>query len=174
MAKLTVTGNIASIPELTITPNGKAVTKFSLAEKVRLRGPDGQWRDGDPNWFRHLSTDQRPHRQARGSCRRAAARCGPGHGGDEVAGRLGRSGPTRWHGAVRNELRTAGDTAKEAHETRTASDLADPRNLRRTSARSSRRSPKPNSPGSSASPRRDCAKSTAPKLRPNVRPSREA
>jgi single-strand DNA-binding protein len=51
MAKLTVVGNVASNPDMTITPNGKAVTKFSLAEKVRLRGPDGQWRDGDPNWF---------------------------------------------------------------------------------------------------------------------------
>lgn len=42
-----LTGNAVSDPELRFTLSGKAVAKFRVASNNRVKGADGEWRDGE-------------------------------------------------------------------------------------------------------------------------------
>ncbi len=44
-------GNVGSDPEMRYTPNGKAVTSFSMATNYRYVGSDGERRE-ETEWFR--------------------------------------------------------------------------------------------------------------------------
>ena len=53
MASITFSGNVGSDPEVSFTPNGVAVAKFSVAETERIRNNEtGEWSDGDTSWWR--------------------------------------------------------------------------------------------------------------------------
>ncbi len=57
--KLEVVGNLAADPEIRYTPQGKAVTEFSVADTPRrLNQASGQWEEGETNWFRVTIWDQ--------------------------------------------------------------------------------------------------------------------
>jgi single-strand DNA-binding protein len=64
MALITVTGNLGSDPELKITPTGKSVTEFSLAENHRRKNPDGQWEDIGTTWYDVTAWDRLAERAA--------------------------------------------------------------------------------------------------------------
>lgn len=49
---VTVVGNLARDPELKCTPSGAFVATFTIACNERIRGDDGQWRDGPTSWVR--------------------------------------------------------------------------------------------------------------------------
>lgn len=55
---LTLVGNVGGDPELRFTGNGKAVATFSVASTPRMKGPDGQWVDGEPWWVRCSAWDR--------------------------------------------------------------------------------------------------------------------
>lgn len=46
-AFLTMTGNVTRDPELRKTPNGHDVVNFGFAHTPRIKGADGEWRDGE-------------------------------------------------------------------------------------------------------------------------------
>jgi single-strand DNA-binding protein len=48
--KIVLIGNLGRDPEMTSTPSGKAVTKFSLAVSRRYKDPDGE-RKEETTWF---------------------------------------------------------------------------------------------------------------------------
>ena len=50
--QITVAGNLARDPELKYTPSGAAVATFTIAANERIRGDDGQWKDGPTSWVR--------------------------------------------------------------------------------------------------------------------------
>ena len=49
--KIMLIGNVGSDPEMRYTPNGKAVTSFSMATNYRYIGSDGE-RKEETEWFR--------------------------------------------------------------------------------------------------------------------------
>ncbi len=50
---ITVVGNLTADPELRFTPNGAAVTSFTVASTPRtLDRASGEWKDGDPLFLR--------------------------------------------------------------------------------------------------------------------------
>jgi len=51
LSKITIIGNVGRDPEMRYTPNGNAVTEFSVAVNRRSRSRDGEWQD-ETNWFR--------------------------------------------------------------------------------------------------------------------------
>ena len=51
MNKILVIGNLGSDPEMRYTPNGNAVTSFSVATNRRYRTSDGETRE-ETEWFR--------------------------------------------------------------------------------------------------------------------------
>ena len=51
MNKMTVIGNLGSDPEMRYTPNGQAVTSFSVATNYKYTTPEGERRD-ETEWFR--------------------------------------------------------------------------------------------------------------------------
>lgn len=53
MARIEFEGNLGSDPEISYTPNGQALAKFSVAETERIRDKNtGEWSDGDTTWWR--------------------------------------------------------------------------------------------------------------------------
>lgn len=44
---VTVVGNLTADAELRFTPSGAAVARFTVASTPRVKGKDGEWRDGD-------------------------------------------------------------------------------------------------------------------------------
>ena len=51
MNKMMVIGNLGSDPEMRYTPNGQAVTNFTVATNYRSTAPDGERRE-ETEWFR--------------------------------------------------------------------------------------------------------------------------
>jgi len=51
LSKITIIGNVGMDPEMRYTPNGNAVTEFSVAVNRRSRSRDGEWQD-ETNWYR--------------------------------------------------------------------------------------------------------------------------
>lgn len=51
LSTITVIGNVGQDPEMRYTPNGNAVTEFSVAVNRRSRSRDGEWED-ETNWYR--------------------------------------------------------------------------------------------------------------------------
>ena len=51
MNKIMIIGNVGSDPEMRYTPNGAAVTSFSVATNYRYTTADGQQND-ETQWFR--------------------------------------------------------------------------------------------------------------------------
>ncbi|MEH1124794.1 single-stranded DNA-binding protein [Micromonospora sp. CPCC 206061] len=49
--RIDVEGNIATAPELRITPTGKSVCSFRLLSTARIPDGNGGWRDGDTTAF---------------------------------------------------------------------------------------------------------------------------
>jgi single-strand DNA-binding protein len=49
--KAMIIGNLGRDPELRYTPNGQAVTQFTVAVNRNYRGADGEWQE-DTEWFR--------------------------------------------------------------------------------------------------------------------------
>lgn len=53
MARIEFEGNLGGDPEISYTPNGRAVAKFTVAETERIKDPQtGEWADGDTTWWR--------------------------------------------------------------------------------------------------------------------------
>lgn len=50
-AEANVKGRLTRDAELRFTPGGKPVASFSLAVSSRIRGDDGQWKDGKTEYF---------------------------------------------------------------------------------------------------------------------------
>lgn len=51
LSKITIIGNVGMDPEMRYTPNGNAVTEFSVAVNRRARNRDGEYQD-ETNWYR--------------------------------------------------------------------------------------------------------------------------
>jgi single-strand DNA-binding protein len=51
LPKVTFVGNVVTEPTLTFTPSGKPVAKVRAVAKDRVRGPQGEWSDGDPTFL---------------------------------------------------------------------------------------------------------------------------
>ena len=51
LSTITVIGNVGGDPEMRYTPNGNAVTEFSVAVNRRSRNRDGEMQD-ETNWYR--------------------------------------------------------------------------------------------------------------------------
>ena len=49
--KAMIIGNLGRDPELRYTPNGQAVTQFTVAVNRNYRGSDGEWQE-ETEWFR--------------------------------------------------------------------------------------------------------------------------
>ncbi len=49
--KAMIIGNLGRDPEMRYTPNGQAVTQFTVAVNRNFRGPDGNWQE-ETEWFR--------------------------------------------------------------------------------------------------------------------------
>jgi single-strand DNA-binding protein len=49
--KAMIIGNLGRDPEMRYTPNGQAVTQFTVAVNRNYRGPDGNWVE-ETEWFR--------------------------------------------------------------------------------------------------------------------------
>jgi single-strand DNA-binding protein len=50
--QVTIVGNLTDDPELRYTPNGAAVTNFAVAVNRRFKDEAGNWKDGEPSFFR--------------------------------------------------------------------------------------------------------------------------
>ena len=52
-SKVMIIGNLGRDPEMRYTPNGRAVTEFSVAVTHSARDPQtGEWADESTDWFR--------------------------------------------------------------------------------------------------------------------------
>ena len=51
LSNITIVGNVGQDPEMRYTPNGNAVTDFSVAVNRRARNRDGEF-DEEVNWYR--------------------------------------------------------------------------------------------------------------------------
>src|SRR5205823_14881270 len=49
--KAMIIGNLGRDPEMRYTPNGQAVTQFTVAVNRNFRGQDGEWQE-ETEWFR--------------------------------------------------------------------------------------------------------------------------
>ncbi len=66
-SKVMIIGNLGRDPEMRYTPNGRAVTEFSVAVTHSSRDPQtGEWADEQTDWFRvtRLGRPRRAHRRA--------------------------------------------------------------------------------------------------------------
>jgi single-strand DNA-binding protein len=50
-ARMTLTGNLGSDPEIRFLDSGRAVTSFSVCNTPRIKKND-EWQDGEPMWVR--------------------------------------------------------------------------------------------------------------------------
>ena len=55
--KMTVIGNLGRDPEMRYTPNGRAVTSFTIAANLTYTSADGE-RQSDTEWFRVVAWNQ--------------------------------------------------------------------------------------------------------------------
>lgn len=55
--KMTVIGNLGRDPEMRYTPNGRAVTSFTIAANFTYTSSDGE-RQSDTEWFRVVAWNQ--------------------------------------------------------------------------------------------------------------------
>src|SRR6186713_2803214 len=64
-SKVTIIGNLGRDPEMRYTPNGRAVTEFSVAVTHSARDPQtGEWADEATDWFRVTVWGDRAERTA--------------------------------------------------------------------------------------------------------------
>jgi single-strand DNA-binding protein len=49
---ITISGNLTADPELRYTATGLACAAFTVAHNPRVKGADGEWRDGETSFFR--------------------------------------------------------------------------------------------------------------------------
>ena len=64
-SKVMIIGNLGRDPEMRYTPNGKAVTEFSVAVTHSSRDPQtGEWADESTDWFRVTVWGDRAERTA--------------------------------------------------------------------------------------------------------------
>jgi len=53
MAYIEFSGNLGGDPEVSYTPSGQALAKFTVAETERIKdAATGEWSDGDTTWWR--------------------------------------------------------------------------------------------------------------------------
>src|SRR5262245_55164772 len=64
-SKVMIIGNLGRDPEMRYTPNGRAVTEFSVAVTHSARDPQtGEWADESTDWFRVTVWGDRAERTA--------------------------------------------------------------------------------------------------------------
>jgi single-strand DNA-binding protein len=64
-SKVMIIGNLGRDPEMRYTPNGRAVTEFSVAVTHSSRDPQtGEWSDDQTDWFRVTVWGDRAERTA--------------------------------------------------------------------------------------------------------------
>ena len=64
-SKIMIIGNLGRDPEMRYTPNGRAVTEFSVAVTHSSRDPQtGEWADEQTDWFRVTVWGDRAERTA--------------------------------------------------------------------------------------------------------------
>jgi single-strand DNA-binding protein len=64
-AKAMIIGNLGRDPEMRYTPNGRAVTEFSVAVSHRSRDPQtNEWQDDQTDWYRVTVWGDRAERTA--------------------------------------------------------------------------------------------------------------
>jgi single-strand DNA-binding protein len=64
-SKVMIIGNLGRDPEMRYTPNGRAVTEFSVAVGHRSRDPQtGEWADDGTDWYRVTVWGDRAERTA--------------------------------------------------------------------------------------------------------------
>jgi single-strand DNA-binding protein len=51
-AQVTLTGNVSQVPEVRFTPSGRPVCNFSIACTGRRKDAAGNYKDGDPSFYR--------------------------------------------------------------------------------------------------------------------------
>src|SRR5438552_19213882 len=61
--KAMIIGNLGRDPEMRYTPNGQAVTQFTVAVNRNFRGSDGEWQE-ETEWFRVVAWGQTGERAA--------------------------------------------------------------------------------------------------------------
>jgi len=61
--KAMIIGNLGRDPEMRYTPNGQAVTQFTVAVNRNFRGQDGEWQE-ETEWFRVVAWGQTGERAA--------------------------------------------------------------------------------------------------------------
>jgi single-strand DNA-binding protein len=61
--KAMIIGNLGRDPEMRYTPNGQAVTQFTVAVNRNFRGADGEWQE-ETEWFRVVAWGQTGERAA--------------------------------------------------------------------------------------------------------------
>ena len=61
--KAMIIGNLGRDPEMRYTPNGQAVTQFTVAVNRNYKGQDGEWQE-ETEWFRVVAWGQTGERAA--------------------------------------------------------------------------------------------------------------
>ena len=61
--KAMIIGNLGRDPEMRYTPNGQAVTQFTVAVNRNFKGQDGEWQE-ETEWFRIVAWGQTGERAA--------------------------------------------------------------------------------------------------------------
>jgi single-strand DNA-binding protein len=61
--KAMIIGNLGRDPEMRYTPNGQAVTQFTVAVNRNFKGQDGEWQE-ETEWFRVVAWGQTGERAA--------------------------------------------------------------------------------------------------------------
>ena len=61
--KAMIIGNLGRDPEMRYTPNGQAVTQFTVAVNRNYKGQDGEWKE-ETEWFRVVAWGQTGERAA--------------------------------------------------------------------------------------------------------------
>ena len=61
--KAMIIGNLGRDPEMRYTPNGQAVTQFTVAVNRNYRDPNGEWKE-ETEWFRVVAWAQLAERTA--------------------------------------------------------------------------------------------------------------
>jgi single-strand DNA-binding protein len=61
--KAMIIGNLGRDPEMRYTPNGQAVTQFTVAVNRNYKGQDGEWQE-ETEWFRIVVWGQQAERAA--------------------------------------------------------------------------------------------------------------
>jgi len=58
--KAMIIGNLGRDPEMRYTPNGQAVTQFTVAVNRNYRDPNGEWKE-ETEWFRVVPGPSSPN-----------------------------------------------------------------------------------------------------------------